>query len=122
MIDKSDYSFIADQIALSRGSAGKAFAHLINMQNDLSISSVDSEETDKVSMRNIINSVYLVTVEEYYRPNAYVSRFVEELQKHVDHHAGSVNGFLKDNGIRVLQDFADISSIVGFDIDIENIR
>tara|TARA_Y100000310_G_scaffold345772_1_gene469654 strand:+ start:11006 stop:11374 length:369 start_codon:yes stop_codon:yes gene_type:complete len=121
VIKPTEYKTLADDLGNARGDAEKAFRLLQAMQGHLSDSEIDIDEVNKIALRNSIELAYFVVVDRYFNPHAEMKSFVTALQSHVTQQFGSVNTFLKDNKIQVLQEFADISATVGFNIDLENI-
>jgi len=121
MIKPEEYKSLADDLGNARGDAEKAFRLLQTMQGHLSDSEIDADEMNKIALRNSIELTYFIVVDRYFNPNAEMKSFVTALQSHVAQQFVSVNTFLKDNKIKVSQEFADISATVGFNIDLENI-
>ena len=121
MITAKEYKFIADEIGGARNDADEAVKLIIGMQKHLSDSEVIDTDIDKLGLTNAIEAVYFLVFNKYFNPKPTLNTFVQRLQSHVVNFHGPVNEFLKDNGIQVLQDFADLSEAVGFSIDIENI-
>jgi|TARA_Y100000310_G_scaffold254365_1_gene261434 hypothetical protein len=122
MISPEDYKFVSDELANARNDAGRAFGRLIDMQTNLTNSEVNNDDIEKRALAEVIDQTYLLAVTKYYQPNLHMLNIITELQNHVVHHHGDVNDFLSSNGILVLQDFADLSILAGFNIDITNIE
>jgi len=121
MIKPEEYKVIADHLGGARADSEKAFRLLKAMQGHLSDSEIDTDEINKIVLRNSIELAYFIVVDRYFNPHAEMKSFVTALQSHVAQQFNSVNTFLKDSGIKVSQEFADISATVGFNIDLENI-
>ena len=121
MIQPEEYKSIADELGGARGDAEKAFKLFQNMKTHLRDSVVDVDDIDKLTLRNNIELAYFIVVDRYHQPHTELKLFVTALQGHILRIHGDVNDYLKTNEIQVSQDFADISSVVGFSIDLENI-
>jgi hypothetical protein len=55
-------------------------------------------------------------------PRSEINEAVTSLQRHVTIRANSVDSFLSSNGVKVQQDFADLSLAVGYKISSNNIE
>jgi broad specificity polyphosphatase/5'/3'-nucleotidase SurE len=122
MITPSEYKFISDSLGDARRDSKKTIEHLKSMRTHLNISEIPNETIDKIKLFNFIDSVYELTTQKYRDPNPSMTNFVNRLQTHIEHHYDSVDDFLKNNDIKVMQDFADLSFLVGFEIDEANIE
>tara|TARA_Y100000034_G_C6745341_1_gene331014 strand:- start:354 stop:722 length:369 start_codon:yes stop_codon:yes gene_type:complete len=122
MINADDYQFMADQLGSSRSDGEQAFKRMLSMRKDLEKSELDDNDFDKINLFNKIQATYLVVISKYFNPKPEMVTLIDRLQTHVNRHHGSVNQFLSNNNIKVPQSFADLSLIVGYEIDISNIR
>tara|TARA_Y100000034_G_C6764989_1_gene340967 strand:+ start:229 stop:597 length:369 start_codon:yes stop_codon:yes gene_type:complete len=122
MIEAAEYKLISDDIGNARSDSEKAFKLVQTMQRHLRDSEVDVNDIDKLTLRNDIELTYFIVVSRYFQPHRELIGFVSALQTHVARFSGSVDDYLSSNDLKVSQDFADVSSIVGFEISIENIE
>jgi len=122
MIKAAEYKLISDDIGSARSDSEKAFKLVQTMQRHLKDSDIDVNDLDKLTLRNDIELTYFIVVSRYFQPHNELISFVSTLQSHVARYFGSVDNFLSSNKVKVSQDFADVSSIVGFEISIGNIE
>jgi len=122
MISSADYQFIADRIGHAKANGpGMAF-NLLSMRSHLRDNEVAASNEFKLWLTKIITDTYDVIVESHLRTPPILLNFVDILQTHVEKHYGSVDAFLSSNGVKVNQDFADLSDEAGFEIDLANIE
>ena len=123
LIDPTTYKNIADLIdyAQDRGEDIKSF--IDQMQTDLDDSEIPTTNTYRNFLESSIAEASAVIEERHIQYTSQMTKFVRDLQTHVDNnYSGTVNDYLSNNSIKVLPVFADISDVVGFPIDAENIE
>ena len=76
---------------------------------------IDSEEL----YNTIVTNQSIFPQQHYAEKEA--RNFVSKLQQHVEEYYEPINDFLQTYGIKVYQTFADVSELVGYTIDCENI-
>lgn len=122
MIRSADYKFISDSLGLAKSDGFYMASALIDMRNDLRDNELSVVDLDKQYLDKAITDTYRIIVNSHLNINIEMRRLVSSLQNHVRRHYADVNDFLNEKNIKVSQDFADLSSLCGFEIDPENIE
>lgn len=129
MISSELYKEIADLIASIqlRGSDDTEFARGIVtniglMRDNLSNSEVSINDFDKLWLFNTLDTNYDTFYSNHFLKSRNILSFVRELQVYTEKNSGLlINDYLGNNNIKVLPMFAEISEIVGYIIDEDNI-
>ena len=126
MISSADYKYVSDRVSDNYTLNGKIRDALLSALGQLGLSErpeltqegfiLEALETE------ISNTLYTYVVTDRIDVAELSLNLVTAMQSHVTTHYGSVNGFLSDNGIKVKQDFADLSERAGYTIDSGNIE
>lgn len=115
------YKTITDIISNAQDRGEDIVNYINNMTTDLSNSEINEESIDRKKLENQITVTSNVVNKRHNLYTEQLLTFVLKLQKYIDSNYISVNRFLRDNSIKVLQTFADISEEVGYPIDDDNI-
>lgn len=125
MISSGMYKDVTDRIAQGQIYSSHNSTELAAMDavlDELSsteIADVTFYVANMKSVTSYLNSLMVSDVTNSVQP---LRDFVLALQRHVTHYVGSVNTFLSFYGLKVKQEFADLSDLVGFPIDEGNIE
>ena len=117
MISQKFYKNMTDLISDAQDGGGQAFSYLSKMQTDLADSEILSANIHREKLDDQIDVTKDVIDDRHVSYTCYVLELVEVLQEYIVEKYGSVNGFIRDGGIRVKPTFADISETVGYSID-----
>jgi hypothetical protein len=116
------YKEVADLIDSAQRRGSNIVSFVDQMAIDLNNSDIQAEELDRERLDKQIKATSDILTERHSRYTVYMRNFVFQLEKYTDDNYISVNQFLSSNSIKVKTVFADISEVVGFPIDPENIE
>lgn len=122
MISANRYKTIADLINNAQDRGSEITRLIGNMSTYLFGSEILSVSIDRQKLESQIDTTLEVMTNFHQNYANLMKEFVFILQKYIDDNYSSVNDFLLDNNIQVKLVFADISEIVGYPIDAENIE
>lgn len=129
MINTELYKEIADLIdsIQSRGGDNTEFAkgivtNISLMRDNLSNNEVSMENFDKLWLFNTLDTNYDNFYNKHFLKSKNILNFVRKLQVYIEKYSELlINNYLRNNGIKVLPMFAEISELVGYLIDDSNI-
>lgn len=117
MIDSNAYKRIADWINDAQDRGSIALSYLNDMQADLGNSELSTTNIHVAKIDDQISATIDVISARHSDYTDYALNLVETLQKYITDKYGAVNGFIRDNGLKVKTVFADMSRSVGYIID-----
>ena len=92
------------------------------MSLDLDDSEILEDEIERQRLDAQINATYEILTERHYEYTSKMKKFVFNLQKYIEDNYEDVNSFIRESDFQVKSIFADISKIVGYPIDADNIE
>jgi hypothetical protein len=126
MISSSDYKYVSDRVSDNYTFNEKIRDALLAALGQLNLSDRPGLTQDGFVLEalktEISNTLYTYVVTDRIEVSDLSLDLVSAMQLHVTTHYGSVNGFLSDSGVKVKQDFADLSERAGYTIDSGNIE
>ena len=116
------YKKIVDLIDSAQNRGVDIAEYVKQMSEDLDSSSIGADEIERQRLDSQIDATYEILVLRHEEYTTKMLEFVFKLQQYVDNNYSSVNDFLRDNSIQVKIVFADMSGVVGYQIDSDNIE
>ena len=122
MITSTLYKTIVDLIDSMDSRGSDISDNYVLMLAHLDEAEGDDQLFERLWFRNSIINGNTLSNNKHIEPSIQLLKFVQELQQHVVDNFGNVNDFLSDSSIQVLPNFAILSDIVGFTIDMVHIE
>lgn len=122
MIKSDEYKLITDNLGASQADGLFMLQEIISMGNNLDDNELSTVNLEKQILQRSITDTYRIIVGSHVNLSQELRTLVGSIQKHVLKHYSNVNIFLQDNNIKVTNDFADLSALCGYTIDLENIE
>lgn len=116
------YKPVVDLIDSAQRRGSNIIDYVGQMLIDLGESEINSEDVDRQRLESQISTTYDILNTRHNEYTSAIKNFVFKLQQYTEDSYGSVNDFLRDEGVQVKTVFADISRVVGFSIDSDNIE
>jgi len=121
MISTTEYKSISDDLGEAHTQGFFMSDNMFDMSNSLSAAQVETG-FNRTQLSAFIEETYYLTTDNHRTARKEILDVVRLLQGLIIDENGDVNQYLVDNNLKVRQDFADLSEIVGFSINSENIE
>ena len=116
------YKIVADLINDAQARGPNIVGYVNQMSLDLDSSEILEDEIERQRLDAQINATYEILTERYSDYTSKMKKFVFNLQKYVEDNYEDINDFIRESDFQVKAIFADISSIIGYPIDDDNIE
>ena len=122
MINSHDYKVVSDNLGEAKAEGNDMYSAMGDMYNHLQNNDVDDTNIAKRELLKAIHNEYELILLNHVYLNDQMFKTVQSLQKHIETHYGPVNNFLSDTGTKVTENFAALSELCGYPIDLSNVE
>lgn len=122
MIDANNYKIIADSLSYAQNEGSPMYLRMGDVLTSLQNNQVRDTDREKLILQNVVESTYEFILLKHKSVNPTILTMTTALQKHITHHAGSVDDYLSKRGVQVTEIFANLSTLAGYPIDSSNIE